>query len=231
MSLLRSILRSLANLQYPRNVWLLVVGMTIHATGFSFFWPINSIYVHEALGRSVSVAGAVMMCQSFAAMIGSLVGGSLFDRWTGRGTLMAGALISAVGCLAIASWQDFWVYVVGSTLSSLGSSLVFPSMYAYANSVWPEGGRRAFNAIYVANNLGVAIGTSLGGIVAQIGFRYSFLTVAVAMVAFIAMVATLFRGPEWRTAAASSARTGTAEQWSVLRRDRQLQILAAGFVL
>ncbi|MBX5477308.1 MAG: MFS transporter, partial [Clostridia bacterium] len=33
------------------------------------------------------------------------------------------------------------------------------------------------------------------------------------------------------TAAASSARTGTAEQWSVLRRDRQLQILAAGFVL
>ncbi|MBE3590114.1 MAG: MFS transporter [Firmicutes bacterium] len=231
MSRSEALARSLAGRTYPRSVWLLALGSAVHATGLAFFWPINSIYVHEGLGRSVSAAGAVMMCQSLLAMIGSLAGGALFDRWSGRATMITGALLSAAGCLAIAGWQDFWVYLAGSALSSLGSSLVLPSMYAYANTVWPEGGRRAFNAVYVANNLGVAVGTSLGGVVAQVGYRYSFLSVSAAMILFTAMVVALYRGPEWRSAGASARTISPAEQWGVLRRDRPLQILALGFVL
>jgi MFS family permease len=47
-------------------------------------------------------------------------------------------------------------------------------MYAMVGAAWPEGGRKAFNAIYVAQNLGVAIGTALGGIVADFNINYIF---------------------------------------------------------
>ena len=40
-------------------------------------------------------------------------------------------------------------------------------MFAMAGSVWPEGGRKAFNAIYVVQNLGVALGATIGGYVAK----------------------------------------------------------------
>ena len=39
-------------------------------------------------------------------------------------------------------------------------------MYAMVGSIWPEGGRKAFNAIYLAQNVGVAIGPAIAGIVA-----------------------------------------------------------------
>ena len=45
----------------PRKVWLLVAGMIINVTGASFLWPFNTIYLHDSLGKSLSVAGMVLM--------------------------------------------------------------------------------------------------------------------------------------------------------------------------
>jgi MFS family permease len=53
--------------------------------------------------------------------------------------------------------------------------IVFPSMYAMVGTAWPEGGRKAFNAIYLAQNLGVAIGPAVAGIIADYSFNYIFL--------------------------------------------------------
>ena len=53
--------------------------------------------------------------------------------------------------------------------------IIFPSMYATVGSVWPEGGRKAFNAIYLAQNLGVAIGPAIAGIVADRNINNIFL--------------------------------------------------------
>jgi MFS family permease len=47
-------------------------------------------------------------------------------------------------------------------------------MYAMVGAAWPEGGRKAFNALYVAQNLGVAVGTALGGLVASFNINYIF---------------------------------------------------------
>jgi predicted MFS family arabinose efflux permease len=43
-----------------------------------------------------------------------------------------------------------------------------------ASGVWPEGGRKTFNLLYVMQNIGVALGTALGGIVAEYSFKISF---------------------------------------------------------
>ena len=36
--------------------------------------------------------------------------------------------------------------------------MIVPAIYAIAGAVWPNGGRTTFNAIYLAQNIGVATG-------------------------------------------------------------------------
>ena len=56
-----------------------------------------------------------------------------------------------------------------------GQGSFFHPCMRWQESVWKEGGRKAFNAIYVAQNLGVAVGAALGGIVADYSFQLIFL--------------------------------------------------------
>ncbi len=62
----------------PKNVWLLIIGMLVNVTGNSFLWPLNTIYIHDYLGKSLSVAGLVLMANAAAGVVGNLLGGVLF---------------------------------------------------------------------------------------------------------------------------------------------------------
>ncbi len=57
--------------------------MALNITGSSFLWPLNTIYMKQELGKSLTVAGLVLMINSFGMVIGNLLGGSLFDKLGG----------------------------------------------------------------------------------------------------------------------------------------------------
>lgn len=59
----------------PRALKILVIGMFINVTGASFLWPLNTIYIHNHLGKSLTVAGLVLMLNSGASVAGNLCGG------------------------------------------------------------------------------------------------------------------------------------------------------------
>lgn len=180
---------------YPAPVWRLIVGTAIHSGGFSFFWPFTTLYVHVVLGRSLALAGLVLMAQSAAGIGGAAVGGVLFDRWGGRRSMLWGVGLSVVLMTGIALVHGFWWFAVLVALFGFASSLVSPSLYAYAATIWPEGGRQAFNALYVARNAGVAFGTLAGGLVAAVSLHLTFLAAALLFVAFWVMAQWGYRGP------------------------------------
>lgn len=158
----------------PKALWLLVIGMVINVTGASFLWPLNTIYIHQELGKSLSIAGIVLMMNAGAGVLGNLIGGNLFDRIGGYKTILIGITITMSSAFTLAFFHSWIYYVVLMVGLGFGSGITFPSMYAMAGSVWPEGGRKAFNSIYVAQNLGVAVGAALGGLVASYRFDYVF---------------------------------------------------------
>lgn len=168
----------------PRALWLLVIGMAVNVTGSSFLWPLNSIYIHDHLGKSMSISGMVLMINSATSVVGNLIGGHLFDRIGGYRSILLGIGITVLALFGLTMWNGWPEYVIFLAVVGFGSGIVFPSMYAMAGSVWKEGGRKAFNAIYVASNLGVAIGSALGGIVAAISFRWIFLANALLYLIF-----------------------------------------------
>lgn len=117
------------------------------AVASAFIWPLNTIYVHEVMGRSLTTAGLVLLLQSGSGLVTSIVGGHLYDRWGGRPTVVLGAAAVASATLGMALSHAFAGYVAMMVLLGAGSGLIYPAMNAMAGSAWAGGGRRAFNAI------------------------------------------------------------------------------------
>jgi MFS family permease len=177
----------------PKQVWWLIIGMAVNVTGSSFLWPLNAIYIHDHLGKSLSIAGVVLMFNSGASVIGNLFGGSLFDKIGGYRSILAGIGITTFSLIGMV-WNHEWpYYVLFLIIIGFGSGIIFPSMYAMAGSVWKEGGRRAFNAIYVAQNVGVAVGSALGGIVASFSFDYIFMANLFMYLLFFVIALTKYK--------------------------------------
>lgn len=214
----------------PRALWLLIIGMAVNVTGNSFLWPINTIYIHDHLGKSLSVAGIVLMLNSGASVIGNLFGGNLFDKIGGYKSILLGIFITLFALIGLSIWHDWPEYVVFLTIIGFGSGIVFPAMYAMAGTVWKEGGRKAFNAIYVAQNLGVAIGTALCGVVADYSFQLIFLANTLAYIIFLFIAIFGYRGIS--TGAQTKSIT-TKEQTSNKNKKnmKALLILCSGYLL
>lgn len=74
-----------------------------------------------------------------------------------------------------------------------GSGIVIPVTFALVAVVWTEGGRKGFNAIYLAQNLGVAVGPALAGPIAEASFDYLFVTNLSLYVVFLLIAALTYR--------------------------------------
>lgn len=168
--------------------------MFINVTAISFIWPLNTIYIHNHLGKSLALAGLVLTLNSFASVLGSMIGGYLFDKLGSYRTIVMGVSISVIGAIILAFDHQWLVYVTCLLITGFGSGMVFPSTYALAGKVWPEGGTKTFSAIYVAQNAGMAVGAALGGLIASYSFDYIFIGNAVVYVAFTLFVIIAFRG-------------------------------------
>ncbi|WKA46872.1 MFS transporter [Geobacillus zalihae] len=214
----------------PRALWWLLVGMALNVTGASFLWPLNTIYLHEQLGQPLAVAGVVLMLNSGGSVIGSLAGGFLFDRIGGFRVLLAGAMLTIAALGGLSVWHGWPHYAVFLAFVGVGSGVVFPAASAYAGAIWPEGGRRAFNALYVAQNIGVAVGSALGGLVASYSFSLVFFANLLLYAAFLfTVVAGLRRVP--LLPPPRKKRSGEAERAPSRAAGWALALLCAGYGL
>ncbi|MFY3792253.1 MDR family MFS transporter [Ureibacillus sp. MALMAid1270] len=159
----------------PKNIWLLVIGMLVNNIGNSLIWPINSVYIHDHLGQTLTVAGFILMINSGAGVLGSLIGGFLFDKIGGYKSIILGIGVTIFALTGLTLWHGWPHYVIFLTIMGFGSGIVFPSMFAMVGVLWPEGGRRGFNTLYIAQNVGVAIGPALAGPIAEFSFTYIFM--------------------------------------------------------
>lgn len=197
---------------YPRMVWLLGIGAFLNITALSFLWPINAIYIHQELGRPMSVAGTVLFLHSLGATFGQLAGGALFDRIGGRRVILIG-LLGGAAFVALPGLVENWpLYVTVMILFGFFCSLVFPSMSALAAKAWPEGGRRAFNFIYVCNNIGVAVGTAVGGLVAEASFQLAFLTASGLLLVFSLFAFLYIHDTPARATSISTAQSAASDE-------------------
>lgn len=172
----------------PRPVFILIIGGFIQSTGHSLMWPLNSLFMHTVLNRTLTEAGTLLAIQSAVSLLGQIVSGFLADRFGPRRIMILG-LVGAVFSVGMIGVLPIWkVYVPAFILFGLAQAFIIIPLNALLNAIWPEGGRRGFNLLYVSNNAGVAVGTAIGGLIAQLSFRLTFTLNAIAFFIYLLLV-------------------------------------------
>ena len=180
----------LLKISIPRPVLILIIGGFIQSTGHSLMWPLNSLFMHTVLNRTLTEAGSLLALQSGVSLLGQIISGFLADRFGPRKIMLFGLVGAVFSIGAIGIFPVWEVYAPGLILFGLAQAFIFVPLYALLNAVWPEGGRRGFNLLYVSNNAGVAVGTAIGGLIAQVSFRLVFSLNAFAFFIYLLLVLT-----------------------------------------
>ncbi|MGG1663508.1 MFS transporter [Brevibacillus sp. NRS-1366] len=176
---------------YPSSIRLLAIAAIIFSTGMACIWPLVTIYIHDYLGKPLTVAGFLLLLNQGAFLIGSVAGGMLFDRWGKMRTI----ILSSAGIIAMSTslgfTDDFTLYTIFFLLNGLFYGTLSPVINALAVVLWPEGGRKGLNMIYVAQNAGVAAGSALGGVLASVSFAWTFFGNAITQVIVLVLFAVM----------------------------------------
>lgn len=142
--------------------WLLI-GVFLVNFGNSFVWPLTTVYVHNQLHQSLTVAGIVILFYSGANVVGSYLAGNLFDRHNPQMLMILG-LIAAILTMVVLVVSNGWpMYPIMLTLVGFFNGWLVTLHNSYGTLIQGHDGRLVFNMIYFANNLGMVIATSVVG--------------------------------------------------------------------
>ncbi|ANS76179.1 MFS transporter [Paenibacillus yonginensis] len=161
---------------YPREVKVFLVASLINSAGGSLMWPLITMFIFKEMGRSMTDAGLVILVQNIGGIAGQILGGALYHR-VGVKRLIVGSLVfNAAGLLFLpygaADWHVFMglMLIIGFT-----NAMSMPAIQAFIGFRFTQKRAEMFNVVYVANNIGVALGTALSGVLARISYHLSFM--------------------------------------------------------
>lgn len=178
----------LKRLDMPHAVILLIIGGFIQSVGNSLMWPLNSLFMHTVLGRTLTEAGTLLAIQSAVSLLGQFISGFLADRFGPKRIMIIGLVGAILSVGSIGIFPVWRVYAPALIFFGLAQAFIFVPLLALIHAVWPEGGRRGFNLLYISNNAGVAVGTAIGGMIATLSFRLIFSLNAVAFLITLLLV-------------------------------------------
>jgi MFS family permease len=183
MQKLRESIRSFTT-GYPRESYVFIFASLLNAIGNAMMWPLVTIYVHNVLHRTYAEAGVVLLLQSAAGIVGQFLGGSLYHRVGPKRLIVSSLILTGVAQLCLIVAKAWIPYICIMVLNGFLFSVTMPAVNAFVGFRWPQQQARLFNSIYVFNNMGVAIGTSLAGVLAAISFNLTFLIDGISTAGF-----------------------------------------------
>ncbi len=177
----------------PIQLKWLFLGSLITNTGISFIWPLTTIYMHEYLHETLTVAGLVLLINSVATIIGNYLGGWLFDHWKPYETIVAGIVIATASAGALIFWHGWPIYAILLVILGLGNGIVVTCINSIATLVRSKQPSYVFNVLYFTSNLGLVFGSLVVGFILPLGIQYVFLTAFILFVLFLIVALLTFR--------------------------------------
>jgi MFS family permease len=173
-----------------------LAGDAISAVGSGLTLPFLVIYLHDARGIPLGVAGATVSTVALAGFVGNPLGGSLADRIGARATVIIGLVVAAAGSLALAAVHSSWQAFPAAALVGFGVAVVWPAQDALlAVLVTPAQRPAVFSIRHGSLNAGLAIGGLTAAAIVRDAstarFVALFVVDAVTFLAFIPVLVAL----------------------------------------
>lgn len=180
-----------------RELWLVQVGIFLNSFGYGAVLPFEVIYLHDARGFSLGVAGVVVGLITGVAVVTAPLAGRLIDRFGARATATGGGVALAAGYAGLAFAYSPAFAFAAAALAGAGNGALNPSQSTLlAALARPELRHRATAVSRVAANAGMGLGAGLGGLIAAYGlagFVALFLANALTYLIYVAVLVALVR--------------------------------------
>ncbi|MDI6667792.1 MFS transporter [Leuconostoc falkenbergense] len=179
----------------PLNEKWLLFGTLLSNTGNSMIWPVTTLYMTGVLHQTFTTAGIVLMIGSIISMIGSFVGGKLFDHWRPYEALLITSFIILIAVSSLIVWNDWPAFAGLIWLANFGMGVEQTLVNSFATTVPGEKTRIVFNNMYIVLNIGVVLGTLAVGYLFDYGFSLLMIISSVLYFFLMLIIATKFNVP------------------------------------
>lgn len=181
--------------EYPRQFWLLFIGSILSTMGASMIWPFQIIYVSETLGMPIAVVSILPTISSLSGLVSSFIAGPVIDRLGRKWVMITGLLMNALGFLLLSHAHTFLQFALLMGMNGAFNPIFRVGADAMMADLIPARNRvDAYSLQRLGYNLGVALGPTIGGILATISYAFAFYCACAGLTMFGLLM--LFFGKE-----------------------------------
>jgi MFS family permease len=162
--------------EYPRQYWLMIVGVVIATAGGSMIWPFMLIYASGKLNLPLSSVAALISINAGTGLISSLIAGALADK-IGRKVVMNFSLVmTGLAYFLLMHAQTYAHFASLMVLIGLSNPMYQVGADAMLADMIPSEKRTDAYAINrIANNAAFALGPAVGGFLASTSYNLAFI--------------------------------------------------------
>lgn len=159
-----------------QKLWLLTLNATFNMV-MGFILPVNMIFIKQNLHQTQNMAGFALMVYSALMMVGNYLGGILFDKLSKKWTLQIGYIIAVISLLGMTFHHVWPSYLFMLVMLGFGMGISYTAINGYTAFVAEEtigDSRVLFNNMYLAANLGIAVGSTAVGFIFEWSIFFTF---------------------------------------------------------
>jgi MFS family permease len=237
-SSLRGRLRRTAG-EYPRQFWLLFFGSLVNSSGGSMGWPFLTIYIRQRLGVPLTDVALVLTVNAVAGFFSMSLAGPAADRFGRKWLMVIGLVVGGATMVAAILADSMAAILVVMAVNGAFSPLLRVGADSMVADIIPPAKRAsAYALLRMIQNLGVAIGPTVGGFIAVISYSIAFGVAAGTSLVFALLI--LFFAVETLPVAAGKGALGVTGQpapahseagYGPVFRDRRFMAFAGVYTL
>jgi MFS family permease len=160
----------------------MIVGMFISTTGAGMIWPFLTLYVSKRLELPLTTVGSLLTLNAAAGIAASFMAGPVIDRFGRKWMMVLGLGLNAVNYLFLAQASSFVAFAILLVLGGIYNPVYRIAADAMLADLVPAEKRTdAYATSRLTNNLGIAIGPAVGGIIAAASYNLAFYIAAAGM--------------------------------------------------
>jgi MFS family permease len=205
-------------------------GMFLSTVGASMIWPFLMLYVSEKLQVPLVVAGGLSTLNATMGVISSFIGGPITDKIGRKGVMIFSLIANGLAYGAMGQANSLAAFAVLMSITGTVNPLYRVGGDAMmADLVPPDRRPDAYALLRLSNNVGVAIGPAVGGVLATASYSIAFYCAAVGMIAY-GLLLTLF-ARETLPAEAVRSRADAWGGYDRVARDRNFMPFVGAMIM
>ncbi len=190
--------------KYPRQFWVMLVGMLFSSSGASMIWPFLLIYVSGKLQLSLTTVATLTTINAASGIISSFVAGAVADKIGRKGVMVASLLGDGILFVLMTQANTYLAFAILMALRGVTNPVYRVGADAMVADLIPEEKRvDAYGLMRMVNNAGISIGPVAGGFLAATSYNLAFYAAAAGMTIYGLLL--LFLGRETLTKTATPA--------------------------